>query len=101
MPKRQDSKSARVRELLSAGESAAAIAKQVGCTVGLVYNVKSRMGSARKQAGKRSPRRQPRSAAPSSGDLQAIIAAVQTSERERVKLRSVLERISALISEAL
>jgi hypothetical protein len=92
------SKSARVRELLGTGMSAADIAKKVGATVGLVYNVKSTMG----MAGKRGPGR-PRKAATFVGldGIAGILDAVKSSERERSQMRTALERIQALIADAL
>jgi DNA invertase Pin-like site-specific DNA recombinase len=42
------SKSGKIRELLKTGMSANEIAKKIGCTTGLVYNVKARMGGAGK-----------------------------------------------------
>ena len=98
MVTKSGSKSARVRELLAAGAPAAAIAKEVGCTVGLVYNVKSRMGSATK----RGPWRPRKVASPVAVlEIDSIVAEVQSSERERTRLRGALQRISTIISEVL
>lgn len=97
MVKRQDSKSARVRELLGAGVAPTAIAKQVGCTVGLVYNVKSRMGG----TPKRGPGRPPKRASAGVSGLDSIIATMRSSAQERERLQATLKRISALIAEAL
>src|SRR5688572_19730764 len=53
-----ESKSGQIRELLKTGMSAADIAKKVGSTVGLVYNVKSTSGkSTRRAAMRRAPGR--------------------------------------------
>ncbi len=92
------SKSGRVRALLATGMSAADIAKKVGCTTALVYNIKSSMG----KAGKRGPGRPPRAASPAGLDgLAGIVDAVRNAERERTQLRSVLERLQAVIADAL
>jgi hypothetical protein len=97
------SKSGQVRALLASGMSAGEIAKKVGCTVGLVYNVKSTMGKAG-GAPKRGPGR-PRKAATSSASgldgIAGIVEAVRTAERERSHLRGVLEKLQAVIADAL
>lgn len=59
-PVAASSKSGQVRALLATGMSAGDIAKKVGCTVGLVYNVKSTSGGAKV---KRGPGRPPKAAA--------------------------------------
>lgn len=43
------SKSGKIRALLASGMSAAEIAKKVGCTPALVYNVKAKAGGAKKR----------------------------------------------------
>jgi hypothetical protein len=91
------SKSEQVRALLSTGMTAAEIAKKVGCSVPLVYMMKSAMG----KGGKRGPGR-PRSVATTGMDgLEGIVAAVKNNERERAQLRGALERIQGIIGEAL
>ena len=91
------SKSAQVRSLLATGMKAADIAKKVGCSVPLVYMMKSAMG----KAGKRGPGR-PRSVSTAGMDgLDGIVAAVKNNERERAQLRGALERIQGIIGEAL
>lgn len=92
-----NSKSGQIRALLGTGMSVADIAKKVGCTTALVYNVKSASG----KSGKRSPSRPQQ--APSAGrdDLVGILAAVQRSERERTQMRAALEKIQAVLAEAL
>lgn len=88
------SKSERVRALLGSGMSPTEIAKQVGCTVPLVYNVKSKANE------KKSPGRgRPRKIASRSGvgDLGAILAAVQQSAREGERLRRALHQIQAVL----
>jgi hypothetical protein len=92
------SKSDKIRELLRTGMSAADIAKKVGCTTGLVYNVKSTMG----KTGKRGPGRPRRAVASASMDgLQGILAAVQNSNRERTQMRAALEKIQSVIEGVL
>lgn len=87
--------------------TAADIAKKVGCTVALVYNIKSKDaggGTAKAKAGAK-PGRKPgrKAAAPSIGgsDLGAILTAVKNAEIERLQMRAALEKISAVINDAL
>jgi DNA invertase Pin-like site-specific DNA recombinase len=101
------SKSGKIRGLLSSGLAAAEIAKKVGCTVALVYNIKSKDaggGTAKAKAGAK-PGRKPgrKAAAPSIGgsDLGAILTAVKNAEIERLQMRAALEKISAVINDAL
>src|SRR5690606_8690715 len=54
---RSGSKSERIRELLRTGMSASEIAKQVGCSVNLVYNVKAQGGGARSSSSPARPTR--------------------------------------------
>jgi transposase-like protein len=95
----KSSKSAQVRTLLAAGMSAADIAKKVGCTTGLVYVIKSKM----KSTGKRGPGRPPRTRSTSFGldGIAGILDTVRNSERERTQLRAALEKMQAVIAEAL
>jgi len=96
------SKSGKVRALLATGMSTGDIAKKVGCTVGLVYNVKSTMGrsSGGSRRGPGRPRKPATSAARLDG-LAGIVDAVRTAERERAHLRGVLEKLQAAIADAL
>jgi hypothetical protein len=96
------SKSGQVRALLSSGMSAAAIAKKVGCTVGLVYNIKSTSGMTGRAVVRRGPGR-PRKVVATSGldGIAGILDAVKSSERERTQLRTALERVQAVIADAL
>lgn len=91
------SKSGKIRDLLKTGMSAGDIAKKVKCTPALVYNVKARMGGAKRGRG---PGRPPKAAAGIDG-LSSLLVAVRDSERERAQLRTVLERMQALVAEAL
>jgi|GEM_PF-3045300 len=88
------SKSDQVRDLLGSGMSAAEIAQKVGCTVPLVYNVKSK-ASAKKSPGRGRPRKV--AASSGVGDLGAILAAVQQSAREGERLRRALHQIQAVL----
>lgn len=102
MVKHKDSKSAKVRQLLKEGKSAAEIAKLLKCTVGLVYNVKSRLGDTPKRGPGRPRKTAASGAAGASGaGLDSILDAVRSSEREREKYRAALQRISAIVAEAI
>ena len=91
------SKSDEVRALLATGMSAADIAKKVGCSAPLVYTIKSSMG----KAGKRGPGRPRKVATPGLDGLAGIIDAVKNTERERAQLRASLEKIQAVLADAL
>jgi hypothetical protein len=92
------SKSDKIRELLRTGMSAADIAKKVGCTTGLVYNVKSTMG----KTAKRGPGRPRKATADASlNGIDGILAAVQNSQRERTQMRAALEKIQSVIADVL
>ena len=106
------SKSGQIRALLGSDMSAAEIAKKVGCTTGLVYNIKSTMGKAGKRGAQRPrgtrgpgrPRKAAASAASASASLNGldgILAAVKSSERHRTQMRAALERIQAVVADAL
>ncbi len=96
-----NSKSGKIRVLLASGMGAGDIAKKVGCTPALVYNVKARMSGG---APKRGPGR-PRKAASTSnaglGGLAGILDMVKNGERERAQLRAAIERIQSLVRDAL
>ena len=95
------SKSGKVRELLATGMSPMDIAKKVGCTPGLVYVIKSKMGKTG-GAPRRGPGRPRKVASPASLDsIAGIVEAVRTAERERTSLRAVLEKLQAVIADAL
>lgn len=93
------SKSGKIRALLGSGMSAAEIAKKVGCTVALVYNIKSKAAGGSKPKAKRG--RKPAASTIEGSDLSAILTAVKNAEKERMQMRAALEKISALIDEAL
>ncbi len=91
------SKSGKVRALLESGMTAAQIAKQVKCTVALVYNIKSKAGGGKPGPGR--PRK-----VKSTGSITGlgdILAAVKNSEKDRVRMLAALEKIQAVIKEAL
>jgi transposase-like protein len=97
------SKSGKVRDLLATGMSATEIAKKVGCTTALVYNIKSAMGRGGGGGARRGPGR-PRatgSASSSVDGIAGILDMVKNAERERAQLRAVLEKIQTVINGAL
>jgi hypothetical protein len=95
-----NSKSGKIRELLSTGMSATDIAKKVGCTPALVYNVKARMGGG--GPAKRGPGRPRTTSGGASLDgLAGILDAVKNSERERTQMRAALEKIGSILSGVL
>ncbi len=101
-----NSKSGQIRALLATGMSAGDIAKKVGCTPALVYNVKTQQNGAKKRgpgrpaktAGKPTRANAPTS---TSAGLDGILAAVKGAEQERVKMRAALEKIQAVLASAL
>jgi transposase len=91
-------RSPQVRTFLASSMSAADIAKKVGFTTGLVYVLKSKM----KSAGKRGPGRPRKASSPAGLDgLAGILEAVKGSEMQRAKLHGALEKIQAVIADAL
>ena len=87
------SKSGRIRALLSSGMSPGDIAKKIGCTPALVYNVRARVQGGGKRRGRKKGR--------GADGFTNILEAVQASDRERSKLRSALSRIQSLVADAL
>jgi len=98
------SKSGQVRALLARGMTAAEIAAKVGCTVGLVYNVKSKAGASggaiRRGAG-RSKKAASALQSVNDGSLEAIVQAVKSSGVETARLRKALERIRDVLESVL
>ena len=94
-----NSKSGKIRELLKTGMSAGEIAKKLGCTPALVYNVKARVAGGGKRRGPGRPRG--RSGGSSMDGLAGLLDAVKGTERERAQLRGALEKIQALVRDAL
>jgi len=90
------SKSAQVRALLSSGMRAADIAEEVGCTVALVYNVKSTSKPGNKGA-KRTLRPTPKPSTKTDLSLDSIVRAVQESARETERMRKALEKIQGVL----
>ena len=97
------SKSGKVRALLATGMSPMDIAKKVGCTPGLVYVIKSKMGSTG-GAPRRGPGRPPKAASSSVSNIDGIagiLDVVKNAERQRSQMRAALEKIQAVIANAL
>jgi len=94
------SKSGKIREMLKAGAKPMDIAKQLKCTPGLVYNVRTKM-----EGGANSPARAARTGKAKGGasmdGLEAIVSAVKNAEQEREKLRKALVQIQTVIEKAL
>lgn len=95
-----NSTSGKIRELLKTDMSVADIAKKLGCTPALVYNVKARVAGGGKKRGRG---RAPKAGKGGAGldGIAGIVAAVQSSERERAHLRAALEKIQAVIADVL
>jgi len=104
-PADASSKSGRIRELLGSGMSVSEIAKKVSATPALVYNVRARSegGTTTREVGKRRPGRSRKGAEAGSSfaGISGILEAVKSSEREREQMRAALEKIQALIADAL
>lgn len=103
-PDNPNSKSGQIRALLGSDMSVAQIAKKVGATVALVYNVKSKASGTKKApaaAKKRGPGRPPKTKSASTDALGGILAAVQNAEKDRVRMRAALEEIAAVVRDAL
>ncbi|MEZ6036754.1 MAG: helix-turn-helix domain-containing protein [Planctomycetota bacterium] len=102
-----NSKSGQIRTLLAEGMATADIAKKVGCTPALIYQVKAKAsGGSKPTRAKRNPGRPAKStrasmAASNLDSIGAILAAVKDSENERRQLRAALEKIQSVITTAL
>lgn len=98
-----NSKSGQIRALLSTGASVADIAKKVGCTPTLVYNVKARASGGAAKRGPGRPAKAKTKAAPIGdlGGIEGIVAAVKNAERQQAQLRGVLEQIQKVVAAAL
>ncbi len=103
-PTNPNSKSGKIRALLRSDLTVAQIAKKTGATVALVYNVKAKASGAKKKkrasAGKKRGPGRPRKAKGMDA-LGGILAAVQSAEKDRVRMRAALEKISAIIQNAI
>lgn len=95
------SKSGQIRTLLTTGMTVTDIAKKVGCSANLVYNVKARVEKPVRRGPGRPPKANAAPAMAGFDGIAGIVAAVQASERDRTKLRSALERIQCMVMEAL
>ena len=97
-----NSTSGKIRTLLASGMEPGEIAKKLGCSASLVYNVKARMAGGSKKA-KRGPGRPPKSSAPVAGmdGLAGIVDMVKKSEAERERLHGALTRVAAILREVL
>ena len=96
------SKSGQIRELLKQGLKPAEIAEKVGCSIPLVYNVKSKESGGAKKRGPGRPKKAAASSASANvSGLDGILSAVKESEHERVALRKALEDIRKVIDGAL
>ncbi|MFY9340921.1 MAG: hypothetical protein WAT39_00435 [Planctomycetota bacterium] len=94
-----NSKSGQIRELLKTGMAVGDIAKKLRCTPALVYNVKARAGGG---GATRGPGRPRKSAVPAGLDgLRGIVEVLQNGERERARLRAALEKVQAVLADAL
>jgi len=78
-----------------AGKKPMVIAKELKCTPGLVYNVRSKMN-----AGPVPKRGRPMRQASGDG-MDAIIAAVRSAEQERAAMRRALEQIQSVVADVL
>lgn len=98
-PADASSKSGKIRALLDSGMSVGDIAKKVGATPALVYNVRARASGG---GAKRGPGR-PRKSSGSSGldGITGILEAVKNSQRERERMQVALEKIQTVIADAL
>lgn len=100
------SKSGQIRALLSTGMSANDIAEKVGCKPALVYNVKAKMNGPKKRGQGRPAKATTmapttKSVTSATAGLDGILAAVKGAEQQRVKMRAALEKIQAVLADAL
>ena len=94
-----NSTSGKIRNLLGSGMAPGDIAKKLGCSASLVYNVKARVAGGKT---KRGPGRPPKAATGGSLDgLSSILDMVKRNEAERTRLLGVLTKMAALVREAL
>jgi len=95
------SKSGQIRELLKTGMSPMEIAKKVGCTPALVYNVKARLAGGPQKRGPGRPPKTRNGGATRVDGLDGMLAAVRCVENERNEMRAVLEKVQTILSAAL
>ena len=100
------STSGKIRDLLATGLSASDIAKKLGCTPALVYNVKARMTNGASKP-KRGPGRPPKTMAKATSSstqldgLAGILDLVKKNESERARLVGALQKVAELVRAAL
>ncbi len=92
-----NSKSDQIRALLKIGVAPVDIAKKVGCSLPLVYQVRG--AGKRKKAAKGSKARRSKVTSPTS--TASVLVAVQQVERDRERMRKALERVHAIVADAL
>lgn len=97
-----NSTSGKIRTLLASGMEPSDIAKKLGCSASLIYNVKARMSGGGKKSG-RGPGRPPkaRTQSGSMDGLAGIVDMVKRSDAERERLHAALTKISAILRDAL
>lgn len=108
-----NSNSGKARALLATGMAVGEVAKKLGVSPNLVYNVKSRMSGGQSQAAKKT---KAKAAAPKAaasrvsgssaggsnlGAIDSIVSAVKASETGRLRMRQALEQMAAVIAAAL
>lgn len=96
-----NSTSGKIRSLLGSGMAPGDIAKKLGCSASLVYNVKARLSGG---TAKRGPGRPPKAKAAAGGSLDGIsgiLEMVKRNEAERARLLGALTKMAALVREAL
>ena len=78
------------------------IAQEVGCSRYLVYLVKNTgVGSGKQHTRRRKRAQAQEAAAASKTDIGVAISAIEATSEEAARLRSTLERIQAIVREAL
>ncbi len=98
------SKSEQIRQLLDSGLGSAAIAKRVGCSVNLVYAVRSQGGSRAKRKPGRPARAKTTTSTASTakslqGGFESLAAGLQQLQRERNAMRAALDKIQRVLGE--
>ncbi len=100
-----NSTSGKIRTLLASGMAPSDIAKKLGCTPGLVYGVKARVANGgKKPKSGRGPGRPPKSKPATKGSfdsLSGILDMVKRNEAERTRLLGALEKVAAMVRDAL
>lgn len=97
-----NSTSGKIRTLLASGAEPSEIAKKLGCSASLVYNVKARMAGGGKKA-TRGPGRPPKSSSSGAAmdGLAGIVEMVKKSEAERARLHDALTKVAAILRDVL